>query len=82
MLDRETVIKALEICAVGTNACTKCPLKDNCKGTSNAAMAAAIELLKEDEYELNSLSKSLNETVEFNRKLMKKITERAMKCDA
>lgn len=47
MPDREMVIKALEICAVGTNACTKCPLKDTCNGTSNAAMSAAIKLLKE-----------------------------------
>lgn len=46
MNDRETVIKALEICAVGTNSCSKCPLKDNCHGTSNAAMVAAIEFIK------------------------------------
>ena len=52
MIDRDKVIKALEICAVGTNACTKCPLKDSCKGTSNAAMSAAIKLLKEQEPDL------------------------------
>ena len=48
---RETVIRALEICAVGTNSCERCPLKDNCHGTSNAAMAAAIKLLREDAQE-------------------------------
>ena len=49
MTDREKVIKGLEICAVGTNSCTPCPFKDNCKGTSNAAMAMAIKLLKAQE---------------------------------
>ena len=49
MADREKVIKALGICAVGTNSCEKCPSKDKCHGVSNAAMAAAIELLKEQE---------------------------------
>ena len=47
--DREKVIEALEICAAGTNSCNKCPMKDNCKGVSNAAMVAAIKLLKEQE---------------------------------
>lgn len=46
MTDREKVIKGLEICATGTVSCSKCPMQENCKGTSNAAMAAALELLK------------------------------------
>jgi hypothetical protein len=45
MSDREKVVEALKICATGTNPCDKCPMKDRCKGVSNAAMAAAIELL-------------------------------------
>ena len=45
MPDREKVVEALKICATGTKPCDKCPMKDNCKGVSNAAMAAAIELL-------------------------------------
>ena len=49
MTELEKVIKGLEICAGGTNNCTPCPFKDNCKGTSNAAMAAAIKLLKAQE---------------------------------
>lgn len=49
MPDLDIVIKALEICAAGTNSCEKCPMKDNCKGVSNAAMAAAIKLLKAQE---------------------------------
>lgn len=49
MTELEKVIKGLEICAGGTNSCTPCPFKDNCKGTSNAAMAAAIKLLKAQE---------------------------------
>lgn len=49
MADRETVIRGLEICANGVSSCQKCPFKDKCKGTSNAAMAAAIELLKAQE---------------------------------
>ena len=49
MIDREKVIEALEICAAGTNSCNKCPMKDKCKGVSNAAMVAAIKLLKEQE---------------------------------
>lgn len=49
MADRDNVIKALEICASGTNSCDKCPMKDRCKGVSNAAMVAAIGLLKEQE---------------------------------
>jgi len=47
--DREKVIEALEICATGTNSCNKCPMKDKCHGVSNAAMVAAIKLLKEQE---------------------------------
>lgn len=47
MVDRETVIAALEYCAVGTNDCHGCPMKDNCKGVSNGVMAAAARLLKE-----------------------------------
>lgn len=49
MTDRETVIAALEYCAVGTKYCHGCPMKDDCKGVSNGAMAAAIELLKAQE---------------------------------
>lgn len=49
MTELEKVIKGLKICAGGTNSCTPCPFKDNCKGTSNAAMAAAIKLLKAQE---------------------------------
>lgn len=49
MPDREKVIRGLEICANGVSSCQKCPFKDKCKGTSNAAMAAAIELLKAQE---------------------------------
>ena len=49
MTEREQVIAALEICAAGTNSCNKCPMKDKCKGVSNAAMVAAIKLLKEQE---------------------------------
>ncbi len=49
MTEFEKVIKGLEICAGGSNSCTPCPFKDNCKGTSNAAMAAAIKLLKAQE---------------------------------
>ena len=49
MPDREKVIEALEICAAGTNSCNKCPMKELCKGVSNAAMVAAIKLLKEQE---------------------------------
>ena len=49
MSDRDKVIEALEICAAGTNSCIKCPMKDKCHGVSNAAMVAAIKLLKEQE---------------------------------
>ena len=49
MADRETVIAALEYCAVGTKDCHGCPMKDDCKGVSNGAMAAAARLLKEQE---------------------------------
>lgn len=49
MTDRETVIAALEYCAVGTKDCAGCPMKDDCKGVSNGAMAAAARLLKEQE---------------------------------
>lgn len=76
MSDRNTIIQALEICASGVTSCHKCPMKDKCKGTANAAMATAIELLKDDELELRSLGESLNIAVELNRKLMKKITGR------
>ena len=51
MTDRERVIKALEYCAPGNKPCDGCPMKDNCKGTANGAMAAAIKLLKEQEQE-------------------------------
>lgn len=49
MNDRETVIKALEYCAVGTKDCFGCPMKDECKGVSNGAMAEAARLLKEQD---------------------------------
>ena len=49
MTDRERVIKALEYCAPGNKPCDGCPMKDNCKGAANGAMAAAIKLLKEQE---------------------------------
>lgn len=46
MNEREKIIKALEVCAVG-KPCDGCPLKAECKGTANAAMAGALKLLKE-----------------------------------
>ena len=46
MNEREKIIKALEVCAVG-KPCDGCPLKAECKGTTNAAMAGALKLLKE-----------------------------------
>lgn len=49
MSDRETVIAALEYCAIGTKDCHGCPMKDDCKGVSNGSMAAAARLLKEQE---------------------------------
>lgn len=45
MNEREKIIKALEVCAVG-KPCDGCPLKAECKGTTNAAMAGALKLLK------------------------------------
>lgn len=46
MNEREKIIKALEVCAVG-KPCDGCPLKAECKGTTNAAMAGALRLLKD-----------------------------------
>ena len=46
MNEREKIIKALEVCAVG-KPCDGCPLKAECKWTANAAMAGALKLLKE-----------------------------------
>lgn len=63
MPDREKVIKALEICATGISSCDGCPMKDNCKGTSNAAMAAAIQLLRNDEEEKMQVLKELEESL-------------------
>ena len=65
---REAVIRALEICAVG-GSCQKCPMCGDCFGGTNAAMAAAIELLKEDDHELDSLGKSLTQSADLVRKL-------------
>ena len=65
MADREKVIKALEICAVGTNSCEKCPLKDKCHGVSNAAMVAAIKLLKEQEPKLVKIKTNVYETKHY-----------------
>lgn len=48
MVDRKTVIAALEHCAT-VKICDKCPMGDECTGTTNAAMAAAVELLKGQE---------------------------------
>ena len=53
----EKVIKGLEICATWTTACDKCPFNDKCKGASNAAMAAAIELLKAQNEVIQALCK-------------------------
>lgn len=60
MTEREQTIKALEICASGTNSCNKCPMKDRCKGVSNAAMVAAIKLLKEQEPHVLALEEALD----------------------
>lgn len=44
MNEREKIIKALKVCAVGKS-CDGYPLKAECKGTANAAMAGALKLL-------------------------------------
>lgn len=46
MMELERTIKALEICALGKT-CVSCPLTEECKGLSNAAMARAAKLLKD-----------------------------------
>ena len=50
-------------------------MQNECKGVSNAAMLAAIDLLKEDKRELDSLGKSLNEAVELLKKRRNKLRE-------
>lgn len=63
MTDRDTAIQALTVCAAGTNSCEKCPMKDNCKGVSNAAMAAAIKLLKAQEESERRIEEKLEQIV-------------------
>ena len=58
MVDREKVIKALEHCAQ-VKSCDKCPMGDECTGTANAAMAAAVELLKAQEPRVLTLEEAM-----------------------
>ena len=68
MPDREKVIKALEHCATGTNSCDKCPMKSECRGLTNKAMVAAIDLLRRDEIQL----KCKDEIIKAADKMLKK----------
>ena len=61
MVDRENVIAALEHCAT-VKTCDKCPMGDECTGTTNAAMAAAIELLKEQEPDVSKYQYKIEHT--------------------
>ena len=44
--DISTVISALEYCAAGTKPCDRCPMKNECFGNANRAMAAAAAILR------------------------------------
>ena len=63
MPDREKVVKALEICAVG-NKCDGCPLKSECNGTVNAAMVGALRVIKEQRERIERLLENLVSLVE------------------
>ena len=49
MIDREKVIKGLEICTSKPCYCTDCPYKSNCYLDSQEVMEDALSLLKEQE---------------------------------
>ena len=44
--DISTVVAALERCAPGVESCDGCPMKNDCTGIANPAMAAAAVLLR------------------------------------
>lgn len=54
MREIDKIIKALETCAAG-KPCDKCPLKNECSGTVNAAMAGAIKLLVDQRKRIDRL---------------------------
>lgn len=44
--DRETLLAALKHCAPGIRSCDRCPYNTECHGTTNAAMAHAIQFIQ------------------------------------
>ena len=59
-MERSTIIKALRVCSIGGD-CSKCPLKSSCRGSQNAAMIYAIQLLIDDMAVITDLFETLEE---------------------
>ena len=55
----EKTIKGLEHCCTGDKCCSSCVFCAECKGTTNAAMAHAIQLLKDLNLENKALKSRL-----------------------
>ena len=77
MTDQEKVIKGLEICTHPGSCSSECPYYEK-EGAecSYCLMKDALELLKENERELNSLGKSLCDATELLRNVKLSYNER------
>ena len=56
----EKTIKGLEHCCTGDKSCASCVFDSECKGTTNAAMAHAIQLLKDMDLENRAFKSRLD----------------------
>lgn len=59
MLDREKVMKGLEVCTAKPGCCTDCPYKKTCTQDSQEVMEDALALLKEQEEKIKSLTEDI-----------------------
>ena len=59
-MDKEKIIKGLEICTTRPCYCTDCPYKKECCLDSQDVMEDALSLLKEQEEEIRQLKLALD----------------------
>lgn len=81
MTEEEKVIAALEHCSVGIKPCNKCTMYKECTGTMNAAMAAAVRLLKEQRKRVEQQRKRIEILIENLKAVLSEIEEERSKQD-
>lgn len=63
-MDKEKVVKGLEICTTRPCYCTDCPYKANCYLDSQEVMEDALALIKEQEEQIKTRDESLEKARE------------------